>query len=85
MVEGGRRARFALEALERQLILRGVGGKELQRELAPKAGVLGLVDDTHAARPDLLDDLVVGDETANHALKTEGITGILGSPLPASQ
>ena len=67
MIEGRGGSRLALEPLERQLIRGRVGGQEFQRERAAEPRVLGLVNHTHAARTDLLDDTIVGDDAANHA------------------
>ena len=42
-------ARFAQEALERQLVLRNVVRQKLQRDHAPQLGVFGFVHNAHAA------------------------------------
>ena len=77
--------RRALEALDELGIRSELGTEHLERDAPPEAEFARPVDLPHPARADELDDLVVRDEAANHALETEGITGILGSPLPASQ
>jgi hypothetical protein len=41
-------------------------GEELKRDGALQLGVLGLIDDTHAAFAELLDDLVARGGRANH-------------------
>ena len=41
-------------------------GQELQRNETSKLGVLSLVDDTHPAAAEFLDDAVVRDGLANH-------------------
>jgi hypothetical protein len=67
MVELGSSARFADEAVERLAVVRHGVGDELQSDMAPKASVLGFVDDAHAAAPELSDDVVMGDSLADHA------------------
>src|SRR4029453_11499841 len=67
VIEGRGGSGLALEPFERQLIRRRVDGQELEREGAAEPRVLGLVNHTHAARTDLLDDTIVGDDAANHA------------------
>ena len=66
MIESRRGARLALEALEGPGLAGEALGQELQGHGAAEAGVLGLVDDTHAAAAELLDDPVVGDRLADH-------------------
>jgi hypothetical protein len=58
--------RFALETAQRLRILGDFIGQELQSDEAVEAGVLGLVDDTHAAAPELFQDAVVRDCLADH-------------------
>src|SRR6516162_9002815 len=53
------RTPFALEALERSLIVRELVGKELQGDGAAQAGIRRLIDDTHTADANPLEDPVV--------------------------
>jgi hypothetical protein len=67
MVQRRGSAGFAAEALQRQRIAGNVVGQELQGDKAAQAGILGLVDDAHAAAAaELFNDSVVGDGLANH-------------------
>ena len=66
MVEGGGGARFALETLERLPIARKLLGQKLEGDAAAEARVFGLVDHTHSAGAELLDDSIVGDSLADH-------------------
>ena len=54
-------ARLALKALEGLAVLGHLRGQELDRHLAAEIGVLGLIDDPHAATSQLGDDSVVGN------------------------
>ena len=66
VVEGRGRARLALEALDGLAVPGQLVRQELERHRAAQARVLGLVDDTHAAAADLLEDPVVGEGFADH-------------------
>src|SRR5439155_368418 len=61
VVERGGGAGLPLEALHRVRILRHLERKELERDTAAQAQVLGLVNDAHAAPAQLLEDAVVRD------------------------
>src|SRR5215831_5434516 len=61
MIQRRSGARFALESLERQRVLRQVGRQELQRHLAAELGVFRLIDDTHAAATDSAKHSVMGN------------------------
>ena len=61
MVERGSRFRLALEAFERLRVVRHIIGKEFQSDGAVQSSVLGLVDHTHAATPELFEDAVMGN------------------------
>ena len=65
MVQRRGGARLAPEALERVRIV-GHFGKELERDEAAELGVFGLVDHTHAAATEFLDDAVVRNSLADH-------------------
>ncbi len=60
------RPRLPLEPRQRLGILGQGIGQELERHLPAEDQVLGLVDHAHAAAPELLEDLVVGDGGADH-------------------
>jgi hypothetical protein len=66
MIQRGRRLGFALEPAQSLGIAGDIVRKELERDETMKAGVLRLVDDTHAAATQLFDNPVVGDGLANH-------------------
>ena len=66
MVQRGGGFGFALEAAERLRILCDIVGQEFQRDKAVELDVLGLVDDTHPATAELLDNAVVRDGLADH-------------------
>jgi hypothetical protein len=66
VVQGRGGPRLAQEALECLLVGGDVLGEELERHLPSEIGVLGLVDDAHAATAQLGKDLVVGNGLPNH-------------------
>ncbi len=66
MVEGGGGLGFALEALERLMVLGHFLRQEFERHEAVELRVLSFVDDTHAPAAQLLQDAVVGDGCAGH-------------------
>jgi hypothetical protein len=57
---------FAPKAFERLLVLGHAFGQELQSHETVKGRVLGLVNHTHSAAAQLLDDAVVRDGLADH-------------------
>src|SRR5258708_37466004 len=61
MIERRRGCRFLFEAPYSILIRREVSRKNLQRDLAVQARVLGQINFAHAARADLRDDFVMRD------------------------
>ena len=61
MVQCRRGFRLATKPLQRLPILRQIFREKFQRDEASEPGVLGLVDDTHAAAAEFLDDPVVRD------------------------
>ena len=67
MVEGGSSPGFAAEALQRLVILRQVFGKKLERNVATEAEVFGLIDNTHPASAQLLEDFVMGNCASDHS------------------
>src|SRR2546428_7329780 len=66
MIQGGSCPRFTLKSLQRLMIGRELIGQELESNVAAQAQVFGLVDHTHAAATQLLQDTVVGNGLANH-------------------
>ena len=56
--------RFALKTRQRLLIFGDLIGQELEGHKTMESDVFGLVDDTHPASAELLDDAVVGDGLA---------------------
>src|SRR5689334_5355202 len=70
MIQGRRGLGLALEAAECLGIFGDVVGKEFQRDEPLELGVLGLVDDTHPAAAQLLENSVVGYGLADHACRT---------------
>ena len=72
MVQGGCGLGFALKTGEGLRILGNFFGQELQRDKAAQLYVLGLVDDTHAAAAEFLDDAVVRDGLADHCAEILG-------------
>ncbi len=65
MIQGRGGARFAAKALQSLRVLREIIGQELEGDEASKLGVLGFVDDAHAAAAQLLHDAVVRDGFTN--------------------
>src|SRR5207302_10704640 len=68
MVERGGGASFATEAPQGRGVLGDVVGKEFQGYEPAEREVFGLVDDSHAATAELLDDAVVRDGLADHVV-----------------
>ena len=66
MIQRRRSLRFPLKAGQRMWVLCEVGRQELESDETVQADVLGLVDDTHAATAELLDDAIVRDGLADH-------------------
>ena len=61
MIQGGGRLGLAAETLQGLMILREIVGEEFQSDETAQTGVLGFVDDTHAATAELLHDPVMRD------------------------
>jgi hypothetical protein len=66
VVEGGRGARLALEALEGLGLRAEALRQELEGHGTAEAGVLGPVDDPHPSAAHLLDDAIVRERLADH-------------------
>ena len=58
--------RFALEALERGMVLRERWREKLERNVTPEFRVVGAIHHTHPPRADLVKDAIVRDDLANH-------------------
>jgi hypothetical protein len=71
VVQAGRRPRLVVEALQLPRVHRRRQRQHLQRHPAAKRDLLGLVDDAHAAAPDLADQPAV----AQRMRSVEGGTG----------
>ena len=69
MVQGGSSSRLTSEPFQSLQVLGYVLWQEFQRDEAPKLGVLSLVDHTHPASAEFLDDAVVRDGLPDHGLK----------------
>ena len=66
MIQRGRGLRFALKARQRLRIRATSSGRNFSATKRCRRDVLGLVDHTHAAAAQLLDDAVVRDGLADH-------------------
>jgi len=66
MIQGRGGLRFALEASQRLRVFRNLVRKELQGDKTVQLYVFGLVNHTHPASAQLLDDAVVRDGLADH-------------------
>ena len=66
VVQGGSGAGFPAEPFERLRVLSYVLRQKLQCDKAAKLGVLSLIDHTHAAATEFLDDAVVRDGLPDH-------------------
>jgi hypothetical protein len=65
MVQRRSRLRFTLKPRQRLRVLCNIFRKEFQRYKAKQASVLCLINHTHSAPAQLLDDAVVGDGLTN--------------------
>ena len=66
MIQSRGGLRLALKSGQRLRVAEHLFRQELEGNKAMQAGVLGLVDHTHAAAAQLFDDVVVGDFLADH-------------------
>ena len=66
MVQGRSRAGFAAKSFQCLRILRDILRQELERYKSAKGGVLGLINHTHAAAAEHLDDAVMRNRMADH-------------------
>src|SRR5215470_6842210 len=67
MVQSGSGARFALKAFQSLAVLGKMFREELQGDEPAELDVLGLIDHTHPAATQLLEDTVMRNSLANHA------------------
>src|SRR5215469_3092141 len=81
VIESGRGASFALEALDGLGIASNFVRQEFEGDKAAQSGVLGLVHNAHAAAAKLFEDAVVGQRAANHEWSSP-LCRILGCVLP---
>ena len=68
MIERGCGARLTTEAFKRVRISGDVSGEKFQGYKTAELGILSLVNDTHTAAPELVEDAIVGDDLANHGM-----------------
>src|SRR5438105_1727654 len=66
VIQGRRGLRFALETTQSLGVFGYFIGQKLQRHEAMQPSVLGLVDNTHPASAELLDDAVMRNGLAEH-------------------
>ena len=66
MIQGGRRFCFLEEPRAFCLLLKHMRGEKLQGDKPVQLHILALVDDTHAALAQFLDDFVVPYRCADH-------------------
>ena len=69
MIEGGGGARLAAKTLQSLGIAGEIVGQEFERDEAAECGVLGLIDDTHAAAAQLFENPVMRYGFADHGGK----------------
>ena len=67
VMECRRSLRFPLEPGSNVSVAEQMSRQKLERDLAFKPGVLGLVNDTHATLTELLGDLVMTDGSTDHS------------------
>ncbi len=70
MVQGRRGARLSAKTFQRLRVFCNILRQELQSDKATEFDVLGLVDHTHPATAQLLDDAVVRDGLTDHWRKS---------------
>ena len=66
LVQSGRGARLALEAFQSLVVLGKMFRQKLQGDEPTKLGVLGLINHTHPASTQLLEDAVMRNGPAQH-------------------
>jgi hypothetical protein len=83
VIEGGDGASLPLEAADAVRVAAAVGGDDLDRDVAPEAGVSGPVDLAHPPRPDGGHDLVRAQSSARLHWHCRGPGEIL-DPRPSA-
>ncbi len=73
MVEGRRGTRLPAKAFQHLRVFCNVFRQELQSDKATEFGVLGLIDHTHPAAAQLLDDAVVRNGLTDHLRECYGV------------
>jgi hypothetical protein len=68
VVEGGESLRLAAESLQLRLATGHFGRQYLERHLPLEGRVFGAIHLSHAARTELVENLVVADALADHDL-----------------
>ena len=66
MIQGGSGPRFPAKPFQHRRVLGDQLGQKFKRHHPAQLGVLGLVNHTHPAAAEFLDDAVVRDGMANH-------------------
>jgi hypothetical protein len=84
MIQSGCSASLAAKTCERLWVFGHIFGKKLQSDEAAEVRVLGLVDHTHAAATQLLQDAVVRNGLAEHVVLAYRMS-IVGRKSGASQ
>jgi len=85
VVQGRGSTRLALEALSQVPIVRIIFRQEFQGNETTKASVLCLVNDTHASRPQLSQDVIMRDDVTNHLGERCGVPCMVSKGTIASQ
>jgi hypothetical protein len=75
MIQRRRCACLPLKSLQRIGVARQFFRQELQGNVAAEARVLSLVDDSHSAATEFLDDFVVGNDLAGQNLCVRHVAG----------
>jgi hypothetical protein len=73
MVKSGSRTCFPAESFKRLRVISDIFGQELQRDEAAEFSVLSLVDNSHAAAAEFLDDAVMRDHLPDHWAEILGL------------
>src|SRR4029077_1844744 len=78
MVERGRRARFAPEALQRLMVSGYIVRKEFQCDKTAQLAVFSLVDHAHTTATKLFQDAIVRDGLTDHEGRYPSVKRMLG-------
>jgi len=78
VIQRGRSLRFALKARQCVRIARNFRREKLERHETVQACVLGLVNHTHSATSELLQNAIMGDSLADERARSLTCTHILG-------